>query len=146
MKTTIHSIRIVGTLLTIVAVLACCSSVWALGETHGNFVLPFDVQWNGATLAAGQYHFILSSGEWGGVLLIRDGRQNAKMLVAAMPLGKTPNRSTLTIVRRQDKWHVASLALEGMRATLEYLVPAPTKAEGEMEASIQVIPVRIVRG
>jgi len=68
MKTTIHSIRIVGTLLTIVAVLACCNSVLAMGETRADFVLPFDVQWNGATLPAGQYHLTLSSGALGGVL------------------------------------------------------------------------------
>jgi len=145
MKTTIHSIRIVGTLLTIVAVLACCSSVWALGELRGSFVLPFDVQWNGATLPAGQYHFTLSSGVLGGVLLIRDGRENGKMLVVAVAEGKTPDRSALTIVSRQGKWYVASLALKGRGATLEYRVPAPSKAEREMEASIQVIPVRIVR-
>ena len=68
MKTTIHSTRIVGTLLTIVAVLACCNSVLAMGETRADFVLPFDVQWNGATLPAGQYHLTLSSGALGGVL------------------------------------------------------------------------------
>ena len=145
MKTTIHSIRIVGTLLTIVAVLACCSSVWALGETGGDFVLPFDVQWNGRTLPAGQYHFTLSSGGWGGVLNIRDGRQNDKMLVVGMAIGETPDRSALTIVMRKGKWHVASLALKGRGTTLEYSVPALTKAEREMQASIQVIPIRIVR-
>jgi|SRR5215467_9963216 len=145
MKTTIHPIRIVGTLLTIVAVLACCGSVWALGETNGNFVLPFDVQWNGTTLPAGQYHFTLSSGQWGGVLHVRDGRQKGKMYVVAMALGKTPDRSALSIVRRQGKWYVASLALEGKDATLEYRVPALTKAGREVEASIQVIAVQIVR-
>jgi hypothetical protein len=145
MKTTIYSIRMVGTLLTIVTVLACCSSVWALGESVGNFVLPFDVQWNGTTLPAGQYHFTLSSGGWGGVLHIRDGRQNSKMLVVTMALGKTPAGSALTIVRRQGKWYVASLDLEGTDATLEYRVPALTKAEREMEASIQVIAVQIVK-
>jgi len=145
MKTTMHSIRILGTLLTLMAVLASCSSLWALDETGGSFVLPFDVQWNGTTLPAGQYHFTLSSGELGGVLHIRDGHQNGKMLVLAMGLGKTPERSALTIVFRQGKWHVASLALEGKSATLEYSVPAPTRAEREMTASIHVIPVRIVR-
>jgi len=145
MKTTIHSIRIVGTLLTIVAVLACSSSAWALGEPSGSFVLPFDVQWNGATLPAGQYDFTLSSGQLGGVLHVRDGRQHRNMLVVAVALGETPNHSALTIVRRKGKWYVASLALEGRDETLEYRVPAPTKAEREMEASIQVIPVRIVR-
>src|SRR5262249_55958371 len=113
MQTTIHPIRIVGTLLTIVAVLACCSSVWALGEPRGSFVLPFGVQWNGATLPAGQYDFTLSSGELGGVLHVRDGRQKGQILVTAVALGDTPNHSALTIVRRQGKWCVASLALEG---------------------------------
>jgi hypothetical protein len=145
MKTTIHSIRIVGTLLTTIAVLAFCSSVWGLGETSGNFVLPYDVQWNGTTLPAGQYHFTLSSGELGGVLQIRDGRQNRKMLVVATGLGKTPNRSALTILMRNGKWHVASLALEGRGTTLEYALPAATKADREIQASIQVIAVQIVK-
>jgi len=145
MKTTIHSIRIVGTLLTVVAVLACSSSVWGLRETVGNFVLPFDVQWNGTTLPAGQYHFTLSSGQLGGVLLIRDAQESGKLLAVAIAEGKTPDRSALTIVRRSGKWYVASLALKGRDATLEYRLPAPSKAEREMEASIQVIAVRIVK-
>jgi hypothetical protein len=145
MKTTIYSVCNSGKLLTIVALLACCSSVWGLGETRGDFVLPFEVQWNGTTLPAGQYHFTLSSGEWGGVLYIRDGRQNNKMLVVSAGLGDTPDRSALTIVRHQGKWYVASLALKDRGVTLEYALPAPTKAEGQMEASIQVIPLRIVR-
>ena len=142
MKTTIHPIRIVGTLLTIVAVLACCSSVWALGETHGDFVLPFDVQWNGTTLQAGQYHFTLSS-ELRGLLRVRDGRQNGKLLVTAIGLGKAPDRSALTIVRRNGKWYVASLSLKGRDTTLEYSLPPPSKAEREMAASIQVIAVQV---
>ena len=145
MKTTMHSIRILGTLLTIMAVLAPCSSLWALNETGGSFVLPHDVQWNGTTLPAGQYHFTLSSGDFGGVLHIRDGHQNGKMLVIATAQGKTPDRSALTIVRRNGKWHVASLSLEGKHATLEYSVPAPTRAEREIAASIQVIAVPIVK-
>src|SRR5262245_13350210 len=110
MKKTIHSIRIVGTLLTIVVVLACCSSVWAMGETRGTFVLPFEVQWNGATLPAGKYHFTLSSGELSGALIIRDERQHARFAMT-MGLGQAPDRSALTIVRRKGKWYVASLAL-----------------------------------
>jgi hypothetical protein len=146
MKTTIHSIRIVGTLLTVVAVLASCSSLWALGETGGDFALPFDVQWNGTTLPAGQYHFVLSSGESGGLLLfIREGRQNYKMLVVSRALGETPDRSALTIVRRQGKWYVAALALKDKGATLEYRVPTLTKAEREIAASLQIIPVQIVK-
>ena len=144
MKTTIHSIRIAVTLLTIVAALACSNSAWAQASAIGDFVLPVDVQWSGATLPAGQYHFTLSSGQFGGVLLIRDG-QKGKMLAVTMGIGRAPDYSALTIVRRKGKWHVASLALKSIGATLEYSVPAPTKAEREMKASIQVIPVRIAR-
>src|SRR6516164_3806296 len=142
MKTTIHSIRIAVTLLTIGAALACSNSAWAQASAIGDFVLPVDVQWSGATLPAGQYHFSLSSGQRGGVLLIRDG-QKGKMLAVTMGIGRTPDHSALTIVRRKGKWHVASLGLKNMGVTLEYSVPAPTKAEHEMKASIQVIPVRI---
>jgi len=144
MKTTNRSLRIVGTLLTVLSVFTPCSSLWAMSETAGDFILPFDVQWNGATLPAGQYHFTLSSsGELGGVIFIRDTRQNGKLLVLAKALGKTPHRNALTIVRRQGKWYVASLALQDRTMTLEYSVPAATKADRSMEASIQVIPLRI---
>ena len=145
MKTTIHSIRIAVTLLTIGAALACSNSAWAQASAIGDFVLPVDVQWSGATLPAGQYHFALSSGQRGGVLLIRDGRQKGKMLAVTMGIGRAPDYTALTIVRRKGKWHVASLGLKNMGVTLEYSVPAPTKAEHEMKASIQVIPVRIAR-
>ena len=145
MKTMINSIRIASTLLAIVPVLVCSSSAWAQASAVGDFVLPVDVQWSGAMLPAGQYHFTLYSGQFGGVLLIRDGRQKGKMLAVAMGIGRTPDHSALTIIRRKGKWHVASLGLKNMGVTLEYSVPAPTKAEHEMKASIQVIPVRIAR-
>ena len=144
MKTMINSIRIAVTLLAIVAVLVCSSSAWAQASAVGDFVLPVDVQWSGATLPAGQYHFTLSSGQFGGVLLIRDG-QKGKMLAVTMGIGRAPDYSALTIVRHKGKWHVASLALKSIGATLEYSVPAPTKTERKMDASIQVIPVRIAR-
>ncbi len=50
MKTTNRSLRIVGALLTVLAVFTPSNSLWALGETGGNFFLPYQVQWNGKTL------------------------------------------------------------------------------------------------
>ena len=133
-------------LFTIVAVLGCGSSAWAQTASVGDFVLPFEVQWNGATLPAGQYHFTLHSSQFGELLLIRDGQQNNKMLALTRGIGTKPDHSALTLVRRKGKWQVASLALEPMGATLEFSVPPQTKAKREMEASIQVIPVRIIKG
>ena len=146
MKMTIHSFCFAASLLTVVAALACGSLAWAQGAAVGHFVLPVDVQWNGATLPAGQYHFTLPSGRFGGILLIRDGQEKGKMLVVTEGKGTRPNHSALTIVRRKGQWHVASLALDFMGTTLMYWVPSQTKVERETEASIQVIPVRIVKG
>jgi len=140
-----NSIRITGTLLTIAAVLTCSSSASAQAAVVGEFVLPVDVQWNDRTLPAGQYHFTLQSGQFGGVLLVRDQQQKGKMFAVTAGLGTRPNHSALTIVSRKGKWYVASLTLEPIGATLKYSVPSQTKAEREMETSIQVIPVRIVR-
>lgn len=145
MKTMITSIRIVGTLLTVAVLFTCSSSAWARAVAAGDFVLPFDVQWNGATLPAGQYHFTLQSGEFAGLLQIRDGQQNGKMLAVAVGTSPAPDHSRMTIVRRKGKWNVASLALEPVGTTLEYRVPAQTEAETETEALVQVIPVRIVK-
>src|SRR5215469_1690565 len=100
MKTMINSRRIAGVVLAI-AVLTCGGLASAQSATVGAFVLPFDVQWNGATLPAGRYHFTLPSRQFGGVLLIRDEHGNGKMLVVTDGIGVRPNHNALTIVRRK---------------------------------------------
>src|SRR5215472_9504971 len=145
MKTMINSRRIAGVVLAIVAVLTCSGLASAQAATVGAFVLPFDVQWNGATLPAGQYTFTLQSVQFGGLLLIRDAHGNGKMLVVTDGIGVRPKHNSLTIVRRKGNWYVASLALEPIDTTLKYSVPSQTNAEREIEASIQVIPVRFIK-
>jgi hypothetical protein len=142
MKTTLNSIRIVGT-LTLLALLTCCNPAWAQAAITGDFVLPYDVQWSGATLSAGQYHFTLQSGQFGGLLLINDSQQNGKMWAVTAGIGPAPDHSSLTIVRRKGKWHVASLALEPLGTTLKYSLPPQIEVERKREASTQVIPVRV---
>jgi hypothetical protein len=128
-------------------VLAYSGSVCAQAACQGNFVLPFDVQWNGRTLPAGQYHFTLSSATLGGILFIRDAQENGKMMAMTKGIGKISRQSALTVVKRNGQRHVSSLALEPIGATLVYSVPAQSKAaaEREIEASVQVIPVQILR-
>jgi hypothetical protein len=144
MNGTLHSIRVAGVMLGLMAALACSNSVRAQ-NIQGKFVLPFDVQWQGKTLPAGEYHFILPSVNPGGVLFIRDGQRHGKMMVMTQILGGKPSGgSALTIVERNGKRCVRSLALEPIGATLVYLVPShKTDAEREREASVRVIPVEL---
>ena len=148
MKTMMNSIRVVGTLLTVAVLLTCSASAWAQVVTTGDFVLPIDVQWNQETIPAGHYHFTLQagqSGEFGGLLLIRNEQQKARMLSVSAGIGATPAHSALTIIRCKGKWHVTSLALAPVGLTLNYSVPSQGKAERETEASVQVIAVRVVK-
>src|ERR1700747_2460352 len=87
-KAPMRSMRFAGALLTMATVLAYSGSVCAQAACQGNFVLPFDVQWNGRTLPAGQYHFTLSSATLGGILFIRDAQENGKMMAMTKGIGK----------------------------------------------------------
>lgn len=143
MKGTIHSIRVAGVLLGLVAALACSNSVRAQDAARGKFVLPFDVQWQGKTLPAGEYHFSLPSAQPGGVLFIRDAQDRGKMLVMTPAKERFHGQNALTIVNRGGKQYVSSLALQWI-GTLVYSVPNQKRAEREraLGASVQLIPVQ----
>ena len=148
MLRTIRSIRVLGLLLGAVTALAASSAVRAQEDVRYNFNLPFDVQWQGTTLAAGAYHFSAQavSSDQSGVLFIRDAK--GQPTVAALPVtvetgGAFSSQSALTIVRRNGKWCVQSLRLGPIGTTRVYPVPRQSKAERELEASTQVVPVQI---
>lgn len=143
MKGTMHLIRVAGVLLGLVAALACSTPVRAQ-DLQGKFVLPSEVQWQGSTLSAGEYHFTLSSTPSGmQSLFILDARHRVKMLVMSSLNGDFTGQSALTIVNRNGKRYVSSLALEPIRSTLVYFVPNQKKgAKRELEASVQIIPVQ----
>ena len=148
MLRTIRSIRVLGLLLGAVTVLAASSAVRAQEDVRYNFNLPFDVQWQGITLPAGAYHFTAQgvSSDQSGALFIRDAK--GRPTVAALPIavetsGAFSSQSALTIVRRNGKWCVRSLRLGPIGTTRMYSVPSRSKAERELEASTQVVPVQI---
>ena len=149
MLKTIRSIRVVGLLLGVMMVLAANSAVQAREDVRYNFVLPFDVQWQGMTLA-GAYHFSMQAtpSDQSGVLFIRDAK--GQPTVAALPItvetsGAFSNQSALTIVSRNGKWCVRSLRLGLNGTTRVYSVPRQSSAERELEASAQVISIQIVK-
>jgi hypothetical protein len=61
MKGTLRSIRVAGLLLVLVAALSPSNPAQAQQVIHSTFVLPFEVQWQGRTLPAGDNHFTAPS-------------------------------------------------------------------------------------
>ena len=150
MKGTIRSIRVAGLLLGVVALLALSHTAQAQKEDlRYNFALPFAVQWQGQTLPAGEYHFIVQAvpSSTSGILLIRDteGRPKTATLPIILQTGRDfSNQSDLTIVSRNGKRYVQSLHLGQVGATRVYAVPNPSKAEErELAAQAQVVPIQV---
>jgi hypothetical protein len=88
------------------------SPVRAQDLAQGTFVLPFEVQWGGKTLEPGEYHFRLPSPKFGEALLIRDAQGRAQLLVMAWGKDDFSGPSMLTIVKRNGKRYVSSLAIK----------------------------------
>ena len=142
MKRLFRSICMTGALLGVVA--AWPHSVRAQDRAEGTFVLPFEVQWGGKTLQPGEYHFHLPSVGFRSRLLIRDAQGRAKLLVLTGTKDDFTGPSMLTIVKRNGKRYVSSLAMEHLGAKFEYQVPRQKTEGGELRgASVQIIPVHI---
>ena len=146
MKGLVNSIRMAIALLGIAAAFAYPHTVRAQAVAQGSFVLPFEVQWDGKTLPAGEYHFSLLSERRNGILVVRDAHERAKMLVITWMKDDFSGPSTLTIVERNGRRYVSALALGEIETKLEYLAPSQKpEASRPTEASVQIIPVRIAR-
>jgi hypothetical protein len=142
MKRLFHSICITGALLGLVAALP--HPVRAQDAAQGTFVLPFEVQWQGKALQPGEYYFRLPSARLGAVMFIRDSQGRTKLTVLAGPKDDFSGPSSLTIVERNGKRYVSSLALKPIAAKLEYPVPSQKTEAGQLrEASVEIIPVHI---
>ena len=142
MKRLFHSICMAGVLLGLVA--AGPHPVRAQDVAEGTFVLPFEVQWQGKTLQPGEYHFRLPSNRFSAPMTIRDAQGRAQLLVLTGAKDDFSGPSMLTIVKRNGKRYVSSLALKHLGAKLEYLVPRQKTEAGELrEASVQNIPVHV---
>jgi hypothetical protein len=99
---------------------------------------------------AGEYHFTLSPQALGGILHIRLAREEGKMMAMATTIemeAKETVGSALRLIKRNGKWYVSELALRPIHTTLVYSVPRRSKAaQRELEVSVRVIPVQIIRG
>ena len=141
MKRLFHSICMTA-LLELVATWP--HAVRAQDVAHGTFVLPCEAQWQGKTLERGEYHFRLPSARVGGVISIRDAKGRTKLLVVMGPRDDFSGASILTIVERNGKNYVSSLAIKEIGAKLEYPVPGQKTGVGERrEAAVHIIPIQI---
>ena len=146
MKAKLHSVSVAGVLLALMVTLVCGSSAQARDGDKGMFVLPFEVQWQGKTLPAGEYHFMLRSSRVNGrILLLRDAQNlHNIMLIEGQSEEDFKGRNALTVVNRNGKRYVSSLAFDAIGATLVYSLPTRRKAaEHQLDASVQIIPVHV---
>ena len=146
MKGLVNSIRMAIALLGLATAFACPPAVRAQDGVQGSFVLPFEVQWQGKTLAPGEYHFRLPARAPGQVLYIRDAQNRGRLMVVTGVMNDFSGPSALTIVERNGRRYVSSLALEEIGTKLEYSAPSQkTEAGRPTQASVQIILVQINR-
>ena len=110
---------------------------------EGKFTLPFEAQWGGATLAAGDYAFTLNSTAVGSrvVTVVRDQQKVAIVMAQARSQGDSARASALIVRHSGGRARIDSLHLIELG---DFFFSAP-KAEGSQIASapqlIQRIPV-----
>jgi hypothetical protein len=129
----------------LVAVVSVCLSA---GVAHaqrdvlqGTFTLPFDVQWGGATLPAGDYSFTLRSTALPAIVHIRQGTRNVALV---MSNGKSERKwegaSALIVTGSGDRARIR--ALHSAELGMDFYYGAP-KWEGPEMASAPELTQRI---
>ncbi len=111
--------------------------------SSGQFTLPFDAQWGGATLPAGDYKFTLNSTALPAFVRIEQGQRNVALVMAqSSEASDTTKQSELIVTRSGDRARIRVLHLAGVGTDFYYSAP---KAESREMASapelIQHLPV-----
>ena len=141
----IRVLPIVGLLLLTGAMLGTTARAQQI-DGSGSFVLPYQVQWEGGTLPAGKYSFIVESGSMAtsSLTFVRGPRGiHGRLIAAALATNDFTGKSSLVIVTVNGKQYVRSLRLGEIGTEFEYGVPKPKNGNLREEA-IKTIPVRIV--
>jgi len=111
----------------------------------GRFTLPFDAQWGGATLPAGDYTFTLNSAAPPAFVKIEQGNRNVALVMAhAFSTSDASKESELIVTRSGGRVRIRVLHLAELGTDLYYTAP---KAEGlEMAGApklIQRVPIML---
>lgn len=110
---------------------------------QGSFTLPYDVDWNGRFLPAGEYHFTLTSHASSDVLTIKNEKE--KTVARVMPVGFSgapAQQNELHVVTVDGKHYIRTLCLTFISSGLNYHVPKQSPAEAESATMALVIPIK----
>jgi aspartate oxidase len=143
MKTERTSSTMVGSLVLAVASAFIFAGIASAQVCKGQFTLPFDAHWGGATLPAGDYTFTLNSAGQPSIVKIEQGQRNVALVMAQSGTASdTSKASELTVTRSGGHARIRVLHLAELGTDLYYAAP---KAEGREMAStrelIQHLPV-----
>jgi len=108
---------------------------------EGKFTLPFEAQWGGATLAAGDYAFTLDSTAMGSrvVTVVRDQQKVAIVMAQGRSKSDSTKASALIVTRIGGRARIDALHLAEV-GDFFYIAP---KAEGLQTASVPQLIQRI---
>jgi len=91
----------------------------------GNFTLPFEAQWGGLTLPAGDYSLKLgySPAGWDTILIEQDGRKLGMVMSRSHNQDLSSKHSTLVVARSDGRARIVALHVEELRSDFNYGVP-----------------------
>jgi hypothetical protein len=141
--------------LSMLTTLAICFSAVALSAQdyyEVKFTLPFETQWEGIVLPAGEYSVLLDSFPTGRFMRLQQGVKNiGHLLPITRETPVTPAKSQLLIVREGNVSTVHILYIDGLGTALgtAFHFPVPERyevytqliARADEPAAIQRIPV-----
>jgi hypothetical protein len=107
--------------LVLAAFVACLSAGLASAqEFKGSFTLPFDAQWGGTTLPAGDYSFRINTARAPYVAHVRGEQGSIMVLAQSISDRPSPGHSELVIANSRGKSAVRALCLAELGVVLSY--------------------------
>jgi hypothetical protein len=134
--------------IALVALALCGTAVLGKSQTayRGEFTLPFEAHWAGATLPAGDYTISMPEAVQPFLLYIRGERASAILFAQSFDSREASNDSSLTITKTGGNEAITELRAGQLGMTFDFAVhKTKAKAEIEMGSTARVnVPVRDV--
>jgi hypothetical protein len=100
--------------------------------SSGSFTLPYQVNWQGVVLPAGDYTFSLKSRALPTLLDVRGPNGRAYIMATVLDQNKADQRSSLTIEGRGGTRFVREMYLADIDLRICYSIPKVPKSEKEL--------------